>query len=194
MRGRTAAKDSPGRALCCPTEHGGRVSRSGRGGRRFKSCHSDQLHQQAADKPHLLANIDHLETRQVHKSVHRRVLRMVKLRQDSTGKYIARKRLPDDVREEHGRRHNATRRSSPRLRVTGRTSRSKSFASGMLRSLLASKQSGPSAKAKASRSRDSRREHWLASGITGLSLGTPRLILSNGMQFASECMRRCARR
>jgi hypothetical protein len=32
---------------------------------------------------------------------------MVKLRQDSTGKYIARKRLPDDVREEYGRRHKA---------------------------------------------------------------------------------------
>jgi hypothetical protein len=35
------------------------------------------------------------------------VLRMVKLRQDSTGKYIARKRLPEDVREEYGRRHKA---------------------------------------------------------------------------------------
>ena len=32
---------------------------------------------------------------------------MVKLRQDSTGKYLARKRLPDDVREEYGRRHKA---------------------------------------------------------------------------------------
>jgi hypothetical protein len=32
---------------------------------------------------------------------------MVKLRQDNTGKYIARKRLPDDVREEYGRRHKA---------------------------------------------------------------------------------------
>jgi hypothetical protein len=68
---------------------------------------SDQLHKQGADRPHLLANIEHLEARQVHKSVHRRVLRMVKLRQDNTGKYIARKRLPDDVREEYGRRHKA---------------------------------------------------------------------------------------
>jgi hypothetical protein len=83
------------------------LPRSGRGGRTFKSCHSDQLHQQGADRPHLLANIEHLEARQVHKLVHRRVLRMVKLRQDSTGKYIARKRLPDDVREEYGRRHKA---------------------------------------------------------------------------------------
>jgi len=32
---------------------------------------------------------------------------MVKLRQDNTGKYIARKRLPDDVREEYGRRYKA---------------------------------------------------------------------------------------
>jgi integrase len=32
---------------------------------------------------------------------------MVKLRQDSTGKYLARKRLPDDVREEYGRRYKA---------------------------------------------------------------------------------------
>jgi hypothetical protein len=32
---------------------------------------------------------------------------MVKLRQDNTAKYVARKRLPDDVREEYGRRHKA---------------------------------------------------------------------------------------
>jgi integrase len=32
---------------------------------------------------------------------------MVKLRQDSNGNYIARKRLPDDVRDEYGRRHKA---------------------------------------------------------------------------------------
>jgi hypothetical protein len=30
---------------------------------------------------------------------------MVKLRQDSIGNYSARKRLPDDVRDEYGRRH-----------------------------------------------------------------------------------------
>jgi len=74
---------------------------------RSKSCHSDQLHKQGADRPHLLANIDHLEARQVHKSVHRHVLRMVKLRQDNNGNYIARKRLPDDVREEYGGRYKA---------------------------------------------------------------------------------------
>ena len=73
----------------------------------LKSCHSDQLHKQGADRPHLLANIDHLEARQVHKSVHRHVLRMVKLRQDNNGNYIARKRLPDDVREEYSRRYKA---------------------------------------------------------------------------------------
>jgi hypothetical protein len=54
---------------------------------------------QGADKPHLLANLDHLEARQVHKSVHRRALRMVRLQQDKNGKYPARKRLPDDVRD-----------------------------------------------------------------------------------------------
>ena len=32
---------------------------------------------------------------------------MVKLRQDGNGKYLARKRLPDDVREEYGRRYKA---------------------------------------------------------------------------------------
>jgi len=32
---------------------------------------------------------------------------MVTLRQDSRGNYFSRKRLPDDVREEYGRRHNA---------------------------------------------------------------------------------------
>ena len=41
----------------------------------------------------------------VHKRVHKRVVRMVKLRQDSKGNYIARRRLPDDVRDEYGRRH-----------------------------------------------------------------------------------------
>ena len=32
---------------------------------------------------------------------------MVKLRQDRDGKYVARKRLPNDVREEYGRRYKA---------------------------------------------------------------------------------------
>ena len=43
----------------------------------------------------------------VHKRVHRRVLRMVSLAQDSKGNYRARKRLPDDVREEYGRLYGA---------------------------------------------------------------------------------------
>jgi hypothetical protein len=83
------------------------IPRFGTRGSQVQILPSDQLHKQGADRPHLLANIEHLEARQVHKLVHRRVLRMVKLRQDSTGKYIARKRLPDDVREEYGRRHKA---------------------------------------------------------------------------------------
>jgi hypothetical protein len=36
-------------------------------------------------------------------SVHRRVLRMVRLRQDRRGNYIARKRIPDELREECAR-------------------------------------------------------------------------------------------
>ena len=46
-----------------------------------------------------------LETRQIHNSIHRRVLRMVTLRQDTRGNFSARKRLPDNVREEYGRRY-----------------------------------------------------------------------------------------
>ena len=38
---------------------------------------------------------------------------MVKLRQDNNGNYIARKRLPDDVREEYGGRYKA-RYEAPR--------------------------------------------------------------------------------
>lgn len=44
----------------------------------------------------------------VHKRVHRRVLRMVTLAQDSKGNYKARKRLPDDVREDFGRLYGAS--------------------------------------------------------------------------------------
>ena len=58
-----------------------------------------------ADKSHLPANIDHLEPRRVHKLVHKRVLRMVTIRQDAKGNFTALKRLPDDVREEYARRH-----------------------------------------------------------------------------------------
>jgi hypothetical protein len=62
----------------------------GTGGREFKSRRSDQLHKQGADRPHLLANLDDLEARQVHKSVHRRTLRMVRLQQDKNGNFLAR--------------------------------------------------------------------------------------------------------
>src|ERR1700722_16957006 len=70
----------------------------------IKSCHSDQHHSKGADKPHLPANIDHSGKGRVHKRVHRYALRMVTLRQDTRGNFSARKRLPDDVREEYGRR------------------------------------------------------------------------------------------
>ena len=66
---------------------------------------SDQHHTKGADKSHLPANIDHLEPRRVHKLVHKRVLRMVTISQDAKGNFTARKRLPDDVREEYARRH-----------------------------------------------------------------------------------------
>ena len=85
----------------------GRAPRSGRGGRRFKSCHSDQLHHQGADRSQLSAKARHLESGRVHRPVHKRVLRMVSLRQDSRGNFFARKRLPDDVREEYGRLYGA---------------------------------------------------------------------------------------
>jgi integrase len=77
----------------------------GTGGPEFKSRRSDQHHSDGADKPHHPANIDHLEPHRVHKLIHRRALRMVTLRQDTKGNFSARKRLPDDVREEYGRRH-----------------------------------------------------------------------------------------
>jgi hypothetical protein len=76
------------------------TTRSGRGGRRFKSCHSDHLRHQGADKSHLIANTDQLDTRRVHKPVHRCVLRMVSLRRDSNGNFIARKRLDKLLTEE----------------------------------------------------------------------------------------------
>jgi hypothetical protein len=64
---------------------------------RFKSCHSDQILWSDADFPQLSATAVISEAPKVHKSVHRRELRMVKLRQDDNGNYFARKRLPDDV-------------------------------------------------------------------------------------------------
>src|SRR3974390_824019 len=77
--------------------------RSGRGGRRFKSCHSDQRPGLGTDSPQLSAIPSELGATQVHKRVHKRALRMVTLRQDKRGNYTARKRLPNDVRDEYGR-------------------------------------------------------------------------------------------
>src|SRR5271169_4826616 len=56
----------------------GSAPRSGRGGRRFKSCHSDQLHTQGADPSQLSAKPSDFKKPKVHKGVHRRVLRMAK--------------------------------------------------------------------------------------------------------------------
>jgi hypothetical protein len=116
---------------------------------------------------------------------------MVKLRQDSTGKYIARKRLPDDVREEYGRRHKAHYEA----KFFAPSSDGPHIAKQKFREWDAEVTARIEAirAERASRSPDSRREHWLANGITGSSQDTPRLILSNGAPFASACMRRCAK-
>ena len=76
---------------------------SGRGGRRFKSCHSDQLPSLAVDFSQLSAIPSTFKVPRVHKGVHKHVLRMVSLGRDTRGNYKARKRIPDDVREEYGR-------------------------------------------------------------------------------------------
>ena len=103
----------------------GSAPRSGRGGRRFKSCHSDQLHTQAAELAQLSGKDSELWNARVHKGVHRYALRMVTLRQDSRGNYIARKRLPDDVQ---GRVRAAVRRSGSRRSSRARQHRSGSEA------------------------------------------------------------------
>jgi len=65
-----------------------RLTRSGRGGRRFKSCHSDQLHTSSVDLSQLIGKSIELGNGRVHKRVHRRVVRMAGLTQDSKGNYI----------------------------------------------------------------------------------------------------------
>ncbi len=72
-------------------------------GPEFKSRRSDQHHSESADLSQLCETPSELGSLRVHKGVHKRVVRMVTLRQDSRGNYSARKRLPDDVREEYGR-------------------------------------------------------------------------------------------
>src|SRR6185437_5045412 len=86
----------------------GSAPRSGRGGRRFKSCHSDQLHPLDTDLPQLSVSAIELGGTRVHKRVHRRVLRMVTPRQNSNGTFTFRKRLPQDVRAEYGRLYGAS--------------------------------------------------------------------------------------
>jgi integrase len=72
-----------------------------------KSRRSDQLRWSGLDFPQASATAVVSEAPKVHKSVHRRELRMVKLQQDSNGNYRARKRLPEDVREEYSRLYGA---------------------------------------------------------------------------------------
>src|SRR5690349_12563568 len=85
----------------------GRAPRSGRGGRRFKSCRSDQHLRGAFENPQLSVHSAKSEAPEVHKGVHRSGLRMVTLVRGSDGAYRARKRLPADVREEYGRQYGA---------------------------------------------------------------------------------------
>src|SRR5262249_10838209 len=56
----------------------------------WESSHSGQLHHQGADRSQLSANAHQLERRPVHEPVHTRALRMVSLRPDNRGHYIAR--------------------------------------------------------------------------------------------------------
>src|SRR5262245_53060604 len=70
-----------------------------------KSCHSDQLHTSSVDLAQLFGTAIVLGGDRVHKRVHKRALRMATLTQDSKGNYRARKRLPNDVRDDYGRLH-----------------------------------------------------------------------------------------
>jgi hypothetical protein len=67
-----------------------------------KSRRSDQLHENAVDFSQLSATPRKSTSSCAHSRVHKRVLRMVALRQDKNGNFSARKQLPDDVREEYG--------------------------------------------------------------------------------------------
>src|SRR5262249_24449337 len=91
-----------GRKASITQRGAGSAPRSGRGGRRFKSCHSDQLHTSSVDLSQLIGKAIKLGGGRVHKSVHKRALRMASLTQDSQGNYRARKRLPNDVRDDYG--------------------------------------------------------------------------------------------
>jgi hypothetical protein len=120
---------------------------------------------------------------------------MVKLRQDSTGKYLARKRLPDDVRDEYGRRHKAhyeAKFSAPAsdgphiakqkfrewdAEVTARIEAIRAERKG----------EGISLTRQQARALAGEWYHWFIARH-------PTTNLSNGTQFASKCMRRCARR
>ena len=90
----------------------GSAPRSGRGGRRFKSCHSDQLPSRGVDLSQLSVSAIELGGDRVHKRVHRRVLRMVTLAQDSKGNYGPVSATPIGVREEYGRLYGPALRPS----------------------------------------------------------------------------------
>src|SRR6187551_1622785 len=81
----------------------GSAPRSGRGGRRFKSCHSDQLSTSSVDLSQLTGKPTEPGGDRVHKRVHKRAVQMVTLTQDNNGSYRARKRIPDEVKADYGR-------------------------------------------------------------------------------------------
>ena len=148
---------------------------SGRGGRRFKSCHSDQLHIQAAELTQLSEKDSELRAPKVHKGVHRHALRMVRLRQDTRGNYVARKRLPDNLREEYGRcSGRASRRSSTRPPARSGVRPSGCSTSGWPRLRQGLRTSSRNVEVRAPLSRANRLAPWRANGTTGSSRGTRR--------------------
>ncbi len=121
---------------------------------------------------------------------------MVKLRQDSKGNYSARKRLPDDVREEYGRRH-GPRFEAKFFGACQRGSRmplSRNFGSGMPKSRDASRPSAPSVTGKVLRSRNVRRARWLASGTNGSSRGILSATVRGGRMCATKFATKFKRR
>ena len=83
--------------LVTPHINGTRRTSLGDWGPEFKSRRSDQPHNDAFDFSQVSVPSGNSEAPRVHKGVHRRVLRMVRLGQDARGNYKARKRIPADV-------------------------------------------------------------------------------------------------
>jgi hypothetical protein len=129
---------------------------------------SDQTTNLVVDFPQLPAAPSELAAPRVHKRVHKRVLRMVKVRQDNNGNYSARKRSPPmSARNTGAATGSALRQSSLPLRASVQTLPNSHFATGRRRSRAVLPQSAPSARAKASRSRHGKHALSQASGTNG---------------------------